>query len=186
MDSITAGAAASSRKPGLLINRDYAFLWLGQSVSIIGDLMFTTTLVIWIGLGLGAHQTWAPVAVSAVLMAAAAPTLVVGVFAGVFVDRVRKRPMMLWMDGLRALIVAALVVATGAFPLPALAGGRLPLVWALGLIYAVVALVNIGEQFFRPASMALIQEIVPTELQARAIGMSQASIISCTATLCRR
>ena len=111
MDSITAGAAASSRKPGLLINRDYAFLWLGQSVSIIGDLMFTTTLVIWIGLGLGAHQTWAPVAVSAVLMAAAAPTLVVGVFAGVFVDRVRKRPMMLWMDGLRALIVAALVVA---------------------------------------------------------------------------
>ena len=176
MDSITAGAAASSRKPGLLINRDYAFLWLGQSVSIIGDLMFTTTLVIWIGLGLGAHQTWAPVAVSAVLMAAAAPTLVVGVFAGVFVDRVRKRPMMLWMDGLRALIVAALVVATGAFPLPALAGGRLPLVWALGLIYAVVALVNIGEQFFRPASMALIQEIVPTELQARAIGMSQASI----------
>lgn len=176
MDSITAGAAAPSRKPGLLINRDYAFLWLGQSVSIIGDLMFTTTLVIWIGLGLGAHQTWAPVAVSGVLIAAAAPTLLVGVFAGVFVDRARKRPLMLWMDGLRVLIVAVLVVATGAFPLPFLAGGRMPLAWTLGLLYGVVVLVNIGEQFFRPSSMALVQEIVPVELQARAIGLSQASI----------
>lgn len=176
MDTITAGAATPSRKPGLLINRDYAFLWLGQSISIIGDLMFTTTLVIWIALGFGAHQTWAPVAVSAVLIAAAAPTLLIGVFAGVFVDRARKRPMMLWMDGLRVLVVAALVVATGAFPLPLLAGGRLPLVWALGLIYGVVVLVSVGEQFFRPASMALIQEIVPTELQARAMGLSQASI----------
>ena len=180
MDSTTAGGATlpghPTRKPGLLINRDFALLWLGQSISIVGDLMFTTTLVIWIATGLAARQSWAPVAVSGVLMAAAAPTLLVGIFAGVFVDRARKRPLMLWMDGLRALIVAALIVASGAFPLPFLAGGRLPLVWTLGLIYGVVMLVNAGEQFFRPSTMALIQDIVPTELQARATGLSQASL----------
>jgi MFS family permease len=176
MDSITAGAAAPSRKPSLFINRDYAFLWLGQSISFMGDMMFATTLIIWIATGLGAHQSWAPLAVSAVLMATAAPTLLVGVFAGVFVDRARKRPLMLWMDGLRAFIVAALVVASGVFPLPFIAGNRLPLVWTLGLLYGVVVLVNVGEQFFRPSAMALVQEIVPTELQARAMGFSQGSI----------
>jgi MFS family permease len=83
---------------------------------------------------------------------------------------------MLWMDALRTVIVAALVVASGVFPLPFIAANRLPLVWTLGLIYGVVVLVNIGEQFFRPSAMALVQEIVPTELQARAMGLSQASI----------
>ncbi len=184
MDNTTAGALAQdattanqrSRKPGLLINRDFALLWIGQSVSIFGDLMFTTTLVIWIALGLAKHQPWSPIAVSGVLLAAAAPTLLVGLFAGVFVDRARKRPLMLWMDGLRVIIVAPLVLVTGAIPLPGLAGGRLPLFWTLAAIYTVVVLVNIGEQFFRPSSMALIQEIVPKELQARAMGLSQVSI----------
>jgi len=184
MDSTTTGASSQrsrhadkrSDKPALLINRDFALLWTGQAVSIFGDLMFTTTLVIWIAQGLAARQSWAPVAVSGVLLAAAAPTLLVGLFAGVFVDRAAKRPLMLWMDAARTVIVALLIVASGEFPLPLLASGRLPLYWALGLIYAVVVLVNIGEQFFRPSAMALIQDIVPTEHQARAMGLSQMSI----------
>jgi MFS family permease len=180
MDSTTAGAAIQGRaptgKPGLLINRDFALLWSGQTVSVIGDLMFATTLIIWIATGLAAHQSWSPIAVSGVLIAASAPTLLIGVFAGVFVDHAQKRPLMLWMDGLRAVIVAALVVASGAFPLPFLAEGRLPLFWTLGLIYGVVALVNIADQFFSPSTMALIQDIVPVEQQARAMGLSQAAI----------
>ncbi len=184
MDSTTAvratpGGAPEAKRAGWynpLINRNYALLWIGQSVSVVGDLMFATTLIIWIATGLAAHQPWAPVAVSGVLLAVSAPTLLVGLFAGVFVDRAEKRPLMLWMDGLRALIVAALVVASGAFPLPYLAGGRLPLFWTLGLIYAVVVLVNVGEQFFRPSTMALIQDIVPPERQASAIGLSQVSM----------
>ncbi|HEX8733438.1 MAG TPA: MFS transporter [Ktedonobacterales bacterium] len=184
MDSTTAGALAPDGvpgarrrgKPGLLINRDFALLWLGQTVSVTGDMMFNTTLVIWIALGLTAHISWSPVAVSAVLIAAAAPTLLVGFFAGVFVDRANKRLMMLWMDGLRVVIVALLILATGVIPLPGLASGRLPLLWALGAIYAVVALVNAGEQFFRPSAMAIIQEVVPQEQQARAMGFSQVSV----------
>lgn len=173
----TTGHATGRRgRSALLINRNFALLWAGQAVSIIGDLMFTTTLIIWIAKGLAPQQTWAPIAVSGVLLAAAAPTLLVGLFAGVFVDRAEKRPMMLWMDGLRIVIVALLVVASGEFPLPFLAGGRLPLYWALGAIYAVVVLVNIGEQFFRPAAMALIQDIVPPEQQARAMGLFQMSV----------
>lgn len=180
MDSTTVDAARHggqrAHKPGLLINRDFALLWSGQTVSIIGDMMFTTTLIIWIATGLAARQSWSPVAVSGVLLAASAPTLLIGLFAGVFVDRAEKRSLMLWMDGLRAIIVALLIVASGAFPLPFVTGGRLPLFWTLGLVYGVVVLVNAGEQFFRPSSMALIQDIVPTEQQARAMGLMQVSI----------
>lgn len=175
MDSTTAGAAPRGES-GLLINRNFTLLMSGQTISIIGDMMFTTTLVIWIATGLAAHQSWSPVAVSGVLLAASAPTLLVGLFAGVFVDRAEKRPLMLWMDGLRAVIVTLLIGASGAFPLPFLAGGRLPLFWTLGLIYGVVVLVNMAEQFFRPSMMAMIQEVVPPEHQARAMGMSQASL----------
>ena len=180
MDSTTATIAVPdgkrARRLNPLIDRNYALLWTGQTVSIIGDMMFVTTLILWIATGLAVHQPWAPIAVSGVLLGASAPTLLVGLFAGVFVDRAEKRPLMLWMDGLRTLIVAALIVASGAFPLPLLANGRLPLFWTLGLIYAVVVLVNVGEQFFRPSTMALIQDIVPTELQARAMGLTQVSI----------
>lgn len=180
MDSTTARAdtipgAPRARKPRLLINREFALLWSGQMVSVIGDMMFATTLVIWIATGLAAHQSWSPIAVSGALLGAAAPTLLVGPFAGVFVDRADKRRLMLWMDGLRAIIVVLPIIAVGVFPLPFFAGGRLPLFWTLGLIYAVIVLVNIGEQFFRPSVMALIQDITPPEQQARAIGLSQVS-----------
>lgn len=176
MDSTTAAVPSRRGKPGFLINRDFALLMSGQTVSLIGDMMFTTTLVIWIATGLTAHQSWAPIAVSGVLLAASAPTLLVGLFAGVFVDRADKRGLMLWMDAFRAVIVALLIVASGAFPLPFLSGARLPLFWTLGLIYAVVVLVNAGEQFFRPSMMALIQHIVPTERQAQAMGLAQVTM----------
>lgn len=172
MDTTTT---LTQRNPTKLVaNRNFVLLMIGQAVSFTGDMMFTTTLVIWIALKLAAHQSWSPIAVSGVMLGAAAPTLLVGLFAGVFVDRANKRRMMLWMDGLRVVIVAALALVSGAFPLPFLPGGALPLFWTLGAIYTVLVLVNIGEQFFRPSTMALFQEIVPAEQQAQAMGATQA------------
>lgn len=173
MDTTTA--SAQPRKPGMLINRNFGLLLGGQTISFFGDLMLTTTLVIWIAKGLTANLSWSPVAVSGVLVATAAPTLFVGLFAGVFVDRANKRRLILWMDALRTVIVALLALGAGAFPLPFVPGGALPLFWTLGAIFAVVILVNVGEQFFRPSQMALIQDIVPAEHQAQAMGTMQAA-----------
>ncbi len=173
-----AGAPLPSTpaKSGLFINRNFGLLWSGQALSIIGDMVFTTTLVVWIAAQLANGQAWAPLAVSGVLVAAAVPAFLIGPFAGVFVDRMDKRRMMLVMDGMRVFIVAALILATGVIPLPFLPGGRLPLAWTLGAIYAIVFLVNTADQFFRPAMMALIGDIVPEAAQPRAMGMGQASV----------
>ena len=36
----------TTRKPGLLINRNFALLWTGQSVSAIGDALLDFTLAL--------------------------------------------------------------------------------------------------------------------------------------------
>lgn len=175
MDTITVAPERQAKKPGLLINRDYALLFSGQAVSLIGDMLFNTTLTIWIATKLAVGQSWAPLAVSGVLLGAAVPTLLVGPLAGVFVDRSGKRRMMLAMDGLRAVVIALMALISGAISLPFISGGHLPAFWTLGVIYAVVFIVNAAEQFFRPSAMALIQTIVPEAEQPKAIGLAQAS-----------
>jgi len=172
------GDTASAGKPGLLINRNYGLLWLGQTVSFLGDMVFNTTLVVWIGLQLAAGQTWAPLAVSGVLVAAAVPVLLVGPLAGVFVDRWDKRRTMLVMSVLQALVIAALLVITGLTPLPLfdMVGiGPLSLHERLMAIYAAVFLVNAFAQFYSPAIIALIGDLVAEAQQARANGVFQVS-----------
>lgn len=173
MDTTTATVAPSMQKHGPLINRNFALLWTGGTVSVFGDVIFDTTLVVWITVFLAAGQPWAPLAVSGVLLAVLVPTFAFGPIAGVFVDRWDKRRTMLWMDALRAGLIALLLLATNIVPLPYLPNGRLPLAGQLGLIYTVVLLASLCAQFFGPSKMALIGDIVPDPYRTQASGMSQ-------------
>jgi MFS family permease len=174
MDTITATDAPSTqKKPGVFINRSFALLWTGGTVSVFGDVIFDTTLIVWISAFLAAHQSWAPLAVSGVLLAALVPAFAFGPIAGVFVDRWDKRRTMLWMDAIRAIIIALLLLATNLVPLPFLPGGHIPLAGQLAAIYAVVFLASICAQLFNPARMALIGDIVADEHRAQASGMTQ-------------
>ncbi|MDP9472460.1 MAG: hypothetical protein M3Q71_17625 [Chloroflexota bacterium] len=78
--------AGTAAKPGVLVNRDFALLWLGHTLSVLGDFLFETTLVVWIASDLAQGQAWASLAVSGLLVASAVPTFVIGPVAGVFVD----------------------------------------------------------------------------------------------------
>ncbi|HZS78798.1 MAG TPA: hypothetical protein VFA41_19465 [Ktedonobacteraceae bacterium] len=51
-------AASVSKRVPLLINRNFALLWIGQSPSQIGDFFFETTLVLWIATQLAKGQSW--------------------------------------------------------------------------------------------------------------------------------
>ncbi|HEU5367177.1 MAG TPA: MFS transporter [Ktedonobacterales bacterium] len=173
MDTITATDAPSTPKPGLFINRNFALLWTGGAISVFGDVIFDTSLIVWISVFLAAHQSWAPLAVSGVLLATLVPTFAFGPIAGVFVDRWDKRRTMLWMDATRAILIALLLLATNILPLPFLPGGRLPLAGQLAAIYTVVFLASLCAQLFSPARLALIGDIVAAPQQARASSMSQ-------------
>ena len=153
-----------------LINPGYTRLWFGQAVSSVGDAVFSTTLVLWVATVLGKGQTWAPMAVSGIMMASSVAVLGVGPLAGVLVDRWDKRDTMLRTEAVRGVLVAVLT----AFTL--LPSGALPVgVW-LALVYVTVLLLNTAGQFFSPARFAILADLVTEETdRARAAGIAQAS-----------
>jgi MFS family permease len=157
----TRAETAAQRAARALINRDFALLWSGQSVSLIGDQVFDTTLVLWVATSIARGASWAPLAVSGIFLATFVPTTIAGPFAGVFVDRWNKRRTMLVMDALRAGLVGLLLVLTRLVPVPFLPAGHLPTAWTLSAIYAIVASAAVGSVFANPASFAMIGALVP-------------------------
>ncbi len=167
---------AASKTPGLLRNRNFALLWIGRTISVLGDYAFDTTLILWIGVIIAKGQPWAPLAVSGVLVATSIPIFLIGPIAGVFVDRWEKRHTMLWMDALRASLIALLVLATNLIPLPFFPDGKMPAAWQLGMIYTIVFLASACAQFFNPSRLALIGDLVPEPQRAQASGLTQVSL----------
>jgi MFS family permease len=172
MSVVSNTDSASARKPSRLhsffINRNFALLFLGQGVSLLGDQVFVTILLVWVAAQIALRQPWGPLATSGLMIASILPTMLVGPVAGVFVDRWKHRHTMLWMDLLRAGLLAALCL------LPLLQGHSDPLI-ILMLIYVALFCENVCAQFFSPARFALIGDIVPEEKRPQATGMEQVS-----------
>jgi MFS family permease len=166
-----ASSQEHTHKHHPLINQNFAFLWCGQAISILGDFMFNTTLVVWIAVVLAKGYSWTPLAVSGIFLAASLPSILLGPLAGVFIDRWNKCSTMLFVNILQATLVVFLLLQV-SIPVTA----RLPLAQQLSIIYLIVFLLNICEQFFRPAQITLIDMLVEEQEQARAVGLGQVSV----------
>jgi MFS family permease len=154
--------------PGLRQNKNWRLLWLGQSVSLTGDMVFYVTVVLWVATIIAKGKSWAPAAASGVLLATAVPVLIVGPLAGVWVDRWDRRRTMLFADAARTVLILGLLV------LPAL-GHRIPAAVQLGIVYAVLAAASCFAEFFDPSRLAILGAIVPEQDQAKASGHLSAS-----------
>jgi MFS family permease len=83
---------------------DFLKLWAGQTISIVGSGVTASALPLTAVLVLGASagdMGW-------LLAAESAPVLLVGVFAGVWVDRFRRRPLLVGADLGRAGLLACI------------------------------------------------------------------------------
>jgi MFS family permease len=128
----------------LLRNRSFVALWLGQTVSFIGDYFYWLAIPILVE-----RLTGSTLMVGLSLMATAAPMLFLGPVAGVFVDRWDRRKTMLAADLLRALLV--LLCLTVRSP---------EQVW---VYYLVGFLMSSVSRFFFPAQNALLPLLVKGE-----------------------
>src|SRR5581483_10587404 len=174
MNTASTGAlAGSSGKVGLLINRNYGLLFAGQTISLIGDQVSTYTLLLWIVTIILPGRSWAPLAISALMVAEMTPSLLVGPIAGVFVDRWHRRLTMLNMDAIRAVLMTLLLAFTGIVPLPFLAHGQISPWLQLGAIITVACLASVCAQFFGPSYIGLVAEIVPKQHRPQAVGLGQ-------------
>ena len=102
--------ASSTSFPGLLQrNRNYRYTWLGQIVSEIGD-HFNTIAVFSLVL----ERTGSGLVVSGIMLARAVPMILAGPIAGVLLDRMDRKQIMLWSDLARAIVAVLFVFAVGA------------------------------------------------------------------------
>jgi len=126
----------------LLHNRSFLALWLGQTVSFIGDYFCWLAIPIMIE-----KLTGSALQVGLSVMASALPMLVLGPVAGVFVDRWDRKRTMVVADLLRAgLVLLCLLVRTP------------DQVW---IYYAVAFLMSCVSRFFFPSQNAVLPLIVP-------------------------
>src|SRR5512132_2065493 len=132
---MTAVAPAAPTQPlspfSVFRNRSFRLMWTGQLVSTMGTALTSLAASIYVF-----RVTGSAASVALMLMASAAPSLVVGLLAGVFVDRLDRKRIMIVADVVRAVLV---------FLIPFLV--PLNIAW----LYIIVALTAAVGQFFDPA-----------------------------------
>ena len=153
-----------------LINRAFAHLWLGQAISLTGDLVLEITILLWISTDLLKGKGYAPAVTSGLLMIVSVTTVAVAPLAGVLVDRWHdKRLVMLRADLVRATMMGLLV---GVAILPS---DVLTTTEKLLALAVMVAITTASSQFFAPARFVVITDAVPPEDRATAFAYAQAS-----------
>lgn len=97
----------ASRFTGLWRNADFVRLWAGQTVSVFGSMIGGSALSFTAILALKAT----PIQMALLGVAQLLPGFLVGLVAGVWVDRLRRRPVMVAADLGRALLLASIPAA---------------------------------------------------------------------------
>ena len=141
-----------------LRHRNFALLWLGQSVSLTGDGIFSVALAI---VALDVDRS--PAGLSYVLAARLIPTVVFLLLGGAVADRVSRRLIMLASDLARGLVVGVVTVL--------LALGRL----TIAELVVMSLLFGVADAAFSPASTAIVPEIVPEGLLVNANALRSTS-----------
>ena len=127
-----------------VLPRDFTKLWLGQAISKFGSGITGSALPLAALLTLGAS----PAQMGLLAAVGALPVVLVGLFAGVWVDRVRRRPLMVWADLGRAALLASI-------PAAALMG-----VLRFEQLMFVAALVGVLTVLFDVAYQSFVPELV--------------------------
>lgn len=150
----------------VLRNKTFLILWGGQTISVLGDTLFTLALMWWV-----VNATQSGVAVSLVVLATSLPQLILGSMIGVYIDRADRRKMMLVAATLNGIITAllALFYWYGWFSLP--------------LVLFMAVLMSIVTTFDGPAFEASVPVVVGKDDLVRAnsimhMGNSATSIVA--------
>ncbi len=142
----TPGPAPAGRGRSLAFHRDFRQLWVGDALGQLGAQLTVLALPVYAVTALGADE-WQMGLLSA---AETAAFLVIGLPAGAWVDRMRKRRVLVVADVLRALVLAAVVVAAGT------GHASMPLLYAAGLVIGCATVFfDVAHQSYVPGLVGL-------------------------------
>ncbi|HSP92209.1 MAG TPA: MFS transporter [Vicinamibacterales bacterium] len=137
-------------------NRNYRLLWFGQIVSQLGDWFNSVALY-----ALLLELTGTATSVALMIIVQFLPMAVIGPVAGVVVDRVNRRRLMIATDVVRGLAVLVLLLVR-----------RPDQVW---IIYLVMGAVVSMTAFFEPARTAVIPNLTTRSQLLTANALSSAT-----------
>lgn len=138
--------APARKRSGIWANQDFLKLWGGQSLSLFGSQVTLYALPLTAVLLLNATPTQ-----MGLLGALARAPFVLFLFAGVWADRYRRRPTMIWTDLGRGVLIGTVPIAYFA--------GWLDLLW----LYVIAVLVGTLGVFFEVANQAFLPSLVGKE-----------------------
>ena len=141
-------------------NRSFTLLWVGQLISSMGSALTALAASILVY-----RLTGSALSVGLMLIATSSPTIVIGLIAGVFVDRYDRKRIMLTADLLRAILI---------FLIPFL----IPL--SINWLYVIVALTSGIAQFFDSAHASVLPEVASDEELSAANALMAVSAVGST------
>ena len=136
----------------LIRNRRYFPLWLGQLASNLGDTVHYIALVVWVY-----QRTGSSLVVAGTVLLEIVPVILFAPVAGVLIDRLPRKFVLVAADVVRAVAVLGL-----------------PFTTELWQIYAIVALLTTAGAFFNPVVNATLPTLLDEEdlLAANSIAWS--------------
>ncbi len=142
MTDAQVGPAPAGEESALAVfrNRPFLLLWLAQAATQIGGNMVIFGLTVIIS-----KATGSTTAVSALILTFLVPAVLFSAVAGVFVDRLDRRLVLIVTNILRGVAFAAIF----------LVGDNLILIYLLNIFISTVTV------FFAPAEAAMIPNLVP-------------------------
>lgn len=153
---ITAQSSPPSLQP-LWRQRNFAVFWTAQTLSVLGDSFALIALPLLV-----LQATGSLARMGLLTAVGGAASVVAGVFAGVVVDRVDRRRLLIGCDLVRMVLY-----------------GAIPLVWLFGpriwLLYGVLPLCEAVGTFFAVGYVSVVRGLVATERLTEANGRLNAT-----------
>jgi len=145
-------------KKTIFKNRNFILLWVGQTISLMGDNLYYLALMWWV-----LERTGSTAAMATVAICSAIPSVILGPIAGTYADRIDRKRLLISMDFGRAILIAtpAVLLWLGALQ-----------VWH---IFIIAISLSTMSTFFNPTLSAFIPQIVETENLTRANSLTQLS-----------
>ena len=161
MTTAPATAPAPLTPFAVFRNRNFSLIWTGELVSTMGSALTSLAASILVY-----RLTASALSVGLMLMATAAPSLLVGLFAGVLVDRFDRKAIMIISDLARAVLV---------FLIPFLVPH------GIAWLYVIVLVCSAIGQFFDPAHESVLPEVATEPELAAANSLMAISSFGATA-----
>lgn len=150
------------KKFNLINNKDFLFLWLGHSISIFGDSVYSIAVMWYVML-----VTGSTVQMGISLIFSQVPIVLLSPIAGVIADRFNRKKILIICDIISGILIGVVFILS-------LSG--LLKIW---IIYAISFLIASIGAFFSPSINAVIPSIVKKEDLPVANSMNQLTRFSC-------